>query len=225
MAYTKEQREAKAKLKAEESKGEVELTAKIKAEMEAKIRAEVEAKIKAEYEAKLTVDKPAKPESSKKLTPKTKIPLDTVVPCKSNVNGMLVYVSKRFNGYSYGWSEFGVIEYVEISELIAMRNSDKAFYINNWILFEDAEEYSAEEIYDFLGVSQYYSDFVKGENLEDLFVKTPDEIKAIIKPLSKGVKENIATKAKMKIDSGEFDSRNRIKALEEALDIELEPSF
>ena len=54
---------------------------------------------------------------------------------------------------------------------------------------------------------------------------TPDEIKETISTLSDGVKQNIASIAKGKIESGELDSINRIKALEESIGLDFSPSY
>ena len=52
-----------------------------------------------------------------------------------------------------------------------------------------------------------------------------DEIKEIVPTLPGGTKDAIASEAKKKIDSGELDSRSAIKALEDALDGELEDTI
>lgn len=53
----------------------------------------------------------------------------------------------------------------------------------------------------------------------------PKDIEETVSKLSNGVKQNIASIARERIETGEFDSNNRIKALEKALDLEFSPSF
>jgi hypothetical protein len=196
------------------------------AEKEAKVRSELEEKIRKEYEAKLNVTSVSHEEVKKNHTKKkTKIPLDILVPVKSGVQGILVYGSRKTIGYQIEWDSYGSIEYVELGELLSMRNTNRSFYKNNWIFFEDTDEYTAVEIYEFLDVAQYYQNTIIGEDIETIFTKSLDDIRKIITPLSKGVKDTIATKARLMIDSGEFDSINRIQLLEELLDVELKPSY
>ena len=209
MAYSKEQREQKR----------LEEEAKLRIELEEKIRKELAAEMKA-ANTKTVKDKN---ETVKKA--KIKIPLDTMVPCRSGAQGILVYVSKKINGYQIEWDSYGAIEYVELGELLSMRNTNRSFYTNNWIFFEDTDEYTALDFYNFLEVAKFYENAILGDELEEIFSKTPDEIKNIVSKLSKGVKDTVAAKAKTLIDSGELDSGNRIKALEESLDVELNPSF
>jgi hypothetical protein len=222
MAYTKEQREANAKKKTEtlNTNKTSNTVDEIKAELEAKIRAELES----EYKSKLTKETVIiSKEPEKKIKAKVKIPLDTLVPCRSGVQGTLIYISKKINGYQIEWDSYGSVEYVELGELLSMRNTSRSFYVNNWIFFEDTDDYSALEIYEFLEVSKYYENAILGEELDEIFNKSPEDIKKIVSKLSKGVKETVAAKAKSLIDSGELDSGNRIKALEEALNVEFKP--
>lgn len=207
---TKEQREAK----------QAELEAQLKAELEEKIRKEYEEKYKSNS---VVNEKEIKTKVNSKI--KKKIPLDTMIPCRSGVQGTLIYLSKKINGYQVEWEEYDSVEYMELSELLSMRNTNKSFFVNNWLFFEDTDEYSATDVYAFLEVSKYYENAIIGEDLDVIFTKTPDEILKLVSKLSKGVQDTIAAKAKKLIDSKELDSSNRIEALEKALNVELKPSF
>ncbi len=208
MAYTKEQREIK------------------KAEKEALMRAEIEAQIRAEYsqslKEKLSSEKPVvdKAVTADNLQKMMKIPLDTVVPVTCNVQGGAIYVSKKLIGHIVVWDEYGSTEYVELSELVAMRNSDRRFFQDNWIVCEDTSDYTAVQIYSFLKVSQYYEHVFTPENIDSIFDESPKNIIKMIAPLSAGMKNTIATRAKIKIDAKEIDSNSKIEALEAVLGIE-----
>lgn len=206
---TKEQRELK----------QTEADAQLRSELELKIRKELESEYKnnlSTKENKTTI---------KATRTKKKIPLDTMIPCRSGVQGILVYVSKKIIGYSIEWDAYGSVEYLELSELLSMKNTSKSFYVNNWIFFEDTEEYSAVDIYEFLEVTKYFENAIIGEDLDNIFLKTPKEITKIVSKLSRGIKDTIAAKARILIDAKELDSTNRIEALEEALDVELKPNY
>lgn len=189
------------------------------AEQEAKLKAEIEEKLRNEVADTTTAVTAAMP-----LKKKT-IPVDYMIPVKSGVTGILVYVSKKTFGYEVEWNSFGDIEYIEYSELLSMRNTTKAFFENNWIFFEDTDDYTAQELYEALRVDRYYKNTVLGQDLDSIFDQSPDDIADLISPLSKGVKETIALAARSKIDSGQLDSIKRIEALEKSLNVELRPSF
>lgn len=188
------------------------------AEQEAKLKAEIEEKIRNEVVAQPVIN-------AIKSNKKKSISTDYMIPVKSGVNGILVYVSKKTFGYEVEWNNFGDIEYIEYSELLSMRNTTKAFFENNWIYFEDTDDYTAQELYEALRVDRYYKNTVLGKDIDSIFDKTPDEIQKIITPLSKGIKETIALTARAKIDAGELDSIKRIEALEKSLNVELRPSY
>ena len=216
---TKEQRLAK----------EAEMKAKMEAEIEAKLRAELEAKLRAEYEAKLNNEsKPVEEKTTKTRTRKTgeklqgkivKVPLDTVVPVVCNAVGGLVYESQRNRGAIIRWDSIGSIEYLEVAELVSMRNTSRRFFEDNWVVLEDADDFTAGQIYEFLKVSQYYKNVFTSENIDEIFEMNPKEIVKVVSGLSKGMKDTIASRAKEKIDAKELDSSNKIDALETALNV------
>ena len=207
MAYTKEQREAK-KLEQEE---------KLRKELEEKIRKEYEKKLKEETSnIKNDEDKSVK---AKKIQNSTKIPLDTIIPVTSNFEGLLYFESKKTMGYSVEWDAYGSTEYIELSELVGMRNSYRRFFEDNWIIVEDTEDYSAGEIYSFLKVEKYYQNVLTPDNINELFKKEPKEVIKIVSTLSNGMKDIIKTKAKVMYDDKKLDSNKMIEALEAALNI------
>ena len=197
------------------------------AEMKAKIEAEIEAKIRAEYEKKLKdaeakVSKSDKEETSavaKKIQGSVRIPLDTIVPVICNTVGGAFYSSKKIMGYTVEWEDIGSVEYMELGELSSMKNTDKRFFEDNWIVFDDTEEYTASELYDFLKVSKYYKNILTPDNIDEIFTYPKDEIVKTISTLSRGMKETIAVRAKQKLDENTLD-KNIIDILESSLGIQ-----
>lgn len=206
---TKEQRIAR----------EAEKEAKLKLELEAKIKAELEEKLRAEYEEKLKSAESDTKSIAKNIQSSAKIPLDTVVPVICNVVGGAIYESQRFKGYPIHWDSYGSVEYIELSELVSMRNTSRRFFEDNWIVLGDTEDYTAEQLYDFLKVSNLYKNIYTPENINDIFKLDPNDIIKKVSNLSKGMKSTIATKAKEMIDAKELDSNNKIEALETALNV------
>lgn len=221
MGYTKEQRLAREKAK------EAEMKAKLEAELEAKLEVELEAKIRAEYEEKLkdaenrsTQENPAEKAISKSRPAKAiRIPLDIIVPVVCNTVGGAVYISKKNTGYIVEWEDLGSVEYMELGELSSMRNTDRRFFEDNWIVLEDTEEYTSMQLYDFLKVSKYYKNVFTPDTIDEIFTYSKDKIVKTISTLSKGMKETIAARAKMKLDEDTLD-KNIVDTLESALGIQ-----
>lgn len=200
---TKEQREAK------------------KAAAEAELRAELEAKIRAELEAKYETAS-AHVDDQPKIKKAVKIPGDTIMPVVSNFPGRLIYNSKRMTGYSVDWDEPGYTEYMEVSELMSMRSTDKRFFEDNWIYLEDGDEYTAEEVYRFLKVDKFYKNVLTSDEIVELL--DCEDVTAIRRTcfgLAAGIKQTVAAIARQKKDEGTLDL-NVVPALEDALGIQLE---
>ena len=65
------------------------------------------------------------------------IPLDTMVACTNLFPGTLIYISRKQNGYEITWENQGDVDYLELGELVSMRNSQRAFFEKNWIGIDD----------------------------------------------------------------------------------------
>lgn len=136
------------------------------------------------------------------------------VVVRNGFQGKLVYKSSR-TGESFEWDDFGAEQEIELRDLKNAKNSHKKYFINNWFMFDE------DWIVDYLGVRQYYKNSLKVDHFDDLFKKTPSEIRKIVSKLSAGQKKSVAYRARVLIASHEIDSLNAIKALEESLGIEL----
>lgn len=136
------------------------------------------------------------------------------VEVKNGFNGILVYVSKK-TGEEFRWEEFGDIQEMELSELRTAKNHSKSFFVNNWFLIDD------EEVLDWLGVSQYYKHALTSDTFDELFTKSPKEIKEIFSELSDGQKRSLLYRSIELINDGTIDSIKTINTLEECLGVEL----
>lgn len=158
--------------------------------------------------------------NTEKASAKVKIESDYLIPVKSNTGGVLYYKSKK-TGYEETWDETGTVIEMEYGELVSMRNSQKKFFINNWIVVEDTDDYTADEIYKALNVDKYYTSNGLYENIDDIFNFSAKKIEEIVPTLSKPVKETILTKAYTMLaeEDERLDSKAKVKALEKALGV------
>lgn len=152
-------------------------------------------------------------ETSQKIIPK-EVNMDQYITVRNGFHGTLIYRSRR-TGEEFIWPEFGAEQEMELRELRNAKNTSKMFFTNNWFMFDD------EWVVDYLGVRQFYKNALRIEDFDNIYKKTPDEIKKAIADMSEGQKRSVAYRASELIKTGDIDSLKTIAALEEALGIEL----
>lgn len=193
----------------------VQKEAEEKAKLEAKIRAEVEAEIRAKYEKENTTTETVQ-KNTKSVSKITKIPLDIEVPVICNVIGGATYIAR--NGDTVDWDEFGACEYMTLGEIVSMKNSQRRFFTDNWIILEDTEDYSAIELYEFLKVTRFYEHILTPDTIDSIFDMDDSTLIRTLSNLSAGMKATVAARAKVKIDAKECTGKT-IDALEAALNV------
>lgn len=154
-----------------------------------------------------------KEESARKPVAK-KVDLHQYVSVRNGFQGKLVYVSKR-TGEKFVWSDYGDEQEMELLELKNAKNANKAFFQNNWFMFDE------EWVPEYLGVKQFYRYALPLDHFDELFEMNPAEVKERVSKLSKGQKKSVAYRARTLIAEGGIDSIRVISALEDALGIEL----
>lgn len=139
---------------------------------------------------------------------------DQYVTVKNGFQGRLIYKSKR-TGERFVWDSFGDEQEMTLQELKNAKNSSKPFFENNWFMFDDGW------VIDYLGVGRFYKHAIRIEDFDEVFDKSPEEIRTIIGELSEGQKKSLAYRARTMIADGKIDSNRVITALEETLNIKL----
>ena len=148
--------------------------------------------------------------------PKTrKFDPNETFPCRSVCYGELIlegYKSKIL----YTWANCGDYADVEYQDLQALQSRKSRFLTDPLFIIED------EELVDHWGtlLKPIYSK-IEEEDIEQILKLTPAQLKKRLKSAPNGIKESIKTMAAAKIMSGELDSLNRIKAIDEVLGTEL----
>lgn len=145
---------------------------------------------------------------------KTNLSPNTFVTVRSGFNGRLVYKSSRTQE-KYVWEGFGAEQDMELQELKNAKSAHKAYFERNWFLFDDPE------VIHYLGIERFYASALSFDEFDDLFTKTPDEVKARIAVIPDGQKQSLIYKAKQMIADGAVDSIKMVDALEESLGVEL----
>lgn len=152
-------------------------------------------------------------EPEKKFSPKD-IDQSQYVPVLNGFHGRLVYITRE--GEKYVWEDYGDEQEMELRELRNAKAAHKVFFESNWFMFDD--DYSW--VIDYLGVGGFYKHALSVDGFDDIFKKSPSELKKLIGEMSKGQALSVSYRARQLILSGEIDSLKTIDALEEALHTE-----
>lgn len=159
-------------------------------------------------------EKAAEQEPKQTYRVKDELTLNTFVTVRNGFNGRLVYKSSRTQE-KFVWESFGAEQEMELQELKNAKSAHKAYFENNWFLFDNPE------VIRYLGVERMYATALNFDEFDELFTLAPDEIKARIAKIPDGQKQSLTYKAKQMIADGEIDSIKTINALEESLGVEL----
>lgn len=164
----------------------------------------------------INTNEDAKVEESPIISYKAKkaIPMDAMVMVRSAVNGTLIYVSKRTNGYTETWSALGEEIPIEMAELYSMKNTDRAFFTENWI------EVDPVVLRD-LQMERFYENSVSVADLDKVFEMTGDELRNAIRRMKENTKNAFALEAMRRVENGELDNFRTISVIEEELKCEL----
>ena len=153
---------------------------------------------------------------------KVKIPNDYYIPVKANT--VPLYYKSKKTGYEDKWDDKDIEIELSYEELLSMRNSQKRFFVDNWITICDTDDYTSAEILKALNVDKYYVSKGLYETIDDIFGWSAKKIEEIVPTLPATIKETIAMNAYALADSNDprLDSNAKRKALEKALNIKFE---
>lgn len=154
-------------------------------------------------------------EEEKPIKPK-QVDVNEYITVRNGHHGNLIYKSKR-SGECFRWDDYGDEQEIQIRELKDAKNFNKKFFINNWFVFNEEDQW----VIDYLGVRNFYRNSIGIGKFDDLFDRTPEEIKAEVEQMSAGQKNAVSHRAHQLIMDGVIDSRKCIAALEESLGVEL----
>ena len=140
------------------------------------------------------------------------VSLNDLVCVQSCFHGDLFYKSKR-NGSIVEWQTFGEEQYMDVDELMYMRNTQPTFFKEQWIrLVGD----NADDVFAFLHLDRYCKNNLKFDNFDDIFAMEPDAIKTVVKEFAPSLRDSFARRAMELIESDDLTDLKTIKAIEAA---------
>jgi len=142
--------------------------------------------------------------------------LNRMICIKNITNNDLIYVSKRQIGYTIEWTPKG-INYIELSEFMNLKNTDRRFVTEPWIRIMEIDE---EEILKYANIYQYYTEILKIDT--DIFKLDFEKFKRKFDKLPQGYKDNLAKQCAIMIKNDELDSIKIKKYIEKEMNIDLD---
>ena len=134
---------------------------------------------------------------------------------RSCVDGRVIYKSKR-SGMTWKWLEKGAYEVLTVEELLNMESQSHKFLHSPWLMVDD------EDIIEAFNLAELYDLVAKVEDIDSFINMSLGEQKQIYNKLPKASQNQVYNHICFKVDSGEIDSRAKIRQLEELVGMELE---
>lgn len=131
------------------------------------------------------------------------------IPCVSITVGKLLMIGQK-SGNVYRWTNMGEIEEVEYRDLMAEVRATSSFVFEPRFIVQD-DDFLAQN--DTLLVK--YGQLYTPADIEKVLTFPAEQLKATIKSMPLGAQNAVKDLANRKITSGELDSVQRVKALDE----------
>lgn len=162
----------------------------------------------------MPVAAPATAEKPKveKRKPLPKVDLNELVEVESCFHGELYFESPK-TGNKANWGYFGAVDYLTVEDLMSMRNTQPAFFRNNWIMLVGD---NAQDVFDYLQLGRFYKNYRSVEDFAELFAMAPEDLAEAMAEMNKEAKENVARHAYSLMQDGELDSVRLIEVIEKA---------
>ena len=170
-----------------------------------------------QVQADAPVEQPKQQETSKPKATKASLYQERTreIPVRSCINGRVIYKSKK-TGVTYKWLEKGAYEILTIDELLNMESQSQKFLHSPWLMVDD------EEVIEAFNLQELYDLVAKVEDIDSFINMSLGEQKQIYNKLPKSLQNQVYNHIYNKVESGEIDSKSKIRELEELVQMELE---
>jgi hypothetical protein len=174
-------------------------------QMKEEMLAELKEQARKEVEAELKTESPKK---------SVEIDRNELIPIMNATNGTLIYISKK-TGTEIEFSEYGDIEYIDFQELLTMKNSQRRFLDEPFIIVMDERAVEA------LSLTKMYQNITNPDQIDSVYKKNQSDFENIVELSPRGIKHLIISRAKKLYDAGELDSVKKITYLNKRFNAEI----
>ena len=166
--------------------------------------------VEVEVQEEVKVEAPKPVARAKK---RLEINRDELIECRSAVSN-LIYVSKR-TSEKFEWAEYGDVNYITLGELITMKSTQPRMLKEGWLIVDD------EDAIEQLGLAKMYGNLFEVNDIDEFFDLDEQEMTRILTNMPRGFKNSLGNFARERLESGQLDSKSKVKLLEELLDVDL----
>ena len=145
------------------------------------------------------------------------VSLTDLVCVQSCFHGNLFYKSKR-NGSIVEWQSFGEEQFMDVDELMYMRNTQPTFFKEQWVRLVGE---NADAVFEFLHLDRYCKNNLKFDTFDDVFAMDPDDLITVVKGFAPSLRNSFARRAKELVEGGAINQLTTIKAIERATGYDL----
>lgn len=133
---------------------------------------------------------------------------EDVIECRSVTSGELI-ASGNKSGILYRWANYGDVQYVEYQDLLAWKSARSGYIITPYFVIED------EDLLNKWSDIKKIHDNIKECDCDQIFALSVQHFKLKITNMPESYRMVIVNMARSKIESGELDSVQKIKAIDE----------
>lgn len=141
---------------------------------------------------------------------------DDLIPCRSMTKGELIYVGKKTKEV-YTWADYNDITEVEYQDLLALKSAKSPFIFETLFIIEDEELIETAKWKDVKAIyEKIYSD-----DVHTLISMDTNKFKRVFPSLPNGLKRAVVTEVATQMETGTFDSIQKIKLIDELCNTDL----
>lgn len=138
-----------------------------------------------------------------------------LIPCVSVTPGKLYYVGGKSREL-YTWADADFVTEVEYRDLrYAIKAKDKNIFKPRFVILDD------DVIAEFPELKKSYGALYTTSDLLEILKMKPAQMEKAVRGLPDGIKESLKSLVVSKIDSGEFDSVQRVRVLDNIFGTEM----
>lgn len=167
---------------------------------------------------KSTIKKPVEAASEEKVEAVAAEPVkkrtfakDDLIPCRSVTPGILLYNGAKSN-IPYSWTSAGDLSYIEYQDLLAAMVSRSDYIYDPLFVIEDEDVLNDSK---WIEVKRLYETMEDVADVMEIINLPVNRFRKALNDSPKGVRNAIKAKVAGLIATGEFDSINKIKIIDE----------
>lgn len=134
---------------------------------------------------------------------------DDMIPCISIMEGKLVLIGAKTND-KYRWDGIGDVQNVAYNDLMAEIRNHSSHVFAPWFIIQDKEFLRQHP-----EIDSVYGNLYTPEDIEKVLSMPVNMMKSYIEQMPLGAQDSLKNIAISRIESGDFDSIQRIKVLDE----------